>query len=79
MSSDPEGPGVATALDDPVELRGVTDENQHQAFLEANRSPLQKHYDDFVAAKRVSPSVPSGVIVRPGVGRVLAVGGIPIR
>lgn len=48
----------------------VPDENQEQAFLEANRSPLDKLYDEHMAAKRQRQPE---VIVRYGIGQVLGV------
>lgn len=47
----------------------ITDENQHQAFVEASRSPLDRIYAEHMAASKLEP----GVIVRPGIGRVLGV------
>ena len=47
----------------------VTDENQMQAFHEANRSPVEQLYAEVVAARQVEPRV----IVRPGIGHVLGV------
>ncbi len=49
----------------------VTDANQEQAFRDANRRPLVKLYDECKAAKRTVPQV----LVRYGIGQVLAVGG----
>jgi hypothetical protein len=46
----------------------VTDENQAQAILDGNRSPLEKHYAEFVAAKR---NTEPQVIVRHGICQVL--------
>ena len=48
----------------------VTDENQEQAFLDANRRPLDRIYDESKAAKR---QLEPGVIVRYGIGQVLGV------
>ena len=52
------------------------DANQEQAFLEANRRPLDKLYDEYKAAQR---QLEPGVIVRRNIGQVLAVGGVPVR
>ena len=48
----------------------VTDANQEQAFLESNRRPLDKLYDEYKAAKR---QLEPGVIVRRNIGHVLGV------
>jgi hypothetical protein len=55
---------------------GVTDANQEQAFLDANRRPLDRLYDEHVAAQRAT-SGPQ-VLIRPGIGQVLALGGVPV-
>ena len=48
----------------------ITDANQEQAFLDANRSPLDKLLDEYKAAKRTTEPQ---VIFRPGIGQVLGV------
>lgn len=48
----------------------VTDANQEQAFLEANRRPLDKLYDEWKAATRTTEPQ---TIFRPGIGQVLGV------
>lgn len=47
----------------------VTDENQEQACLDANRRPLDRIYDEWQAAKRTEPQV----LVRRNIGKVLGV------
>ena len=53
----------------------VTWDNFEQANTEASRTPIQKHYDEHMAAKRAT-SEPQ--VLRPGIGQVLAVGGVPV-
>jgi hypothetical protein len=52
----------------------VDHHNFQQANTEASRTPLQKHHDEFVAAKRATEPQ---VITRYGIGKVLAVG-VPV-
>ena len=74
MNFDNYRPPVWDKLERIVGYR-VTDENQGQAFLDANRRPLDRIYDEWQAAKR---QLQPGVIVRPNVGQVLAVDGVPV-
>jgi hypothetical protein len=48
----------------------VTWDNVQAALVEANRTPIEKYYDEYVAAKR---QLEPGLIVRPGIGQVLGV------
>jgi hypothetical protein len=53
------------------------DDTDFEALVtEASRTALDKHYEEHMAAKR---QLEPGVIVRPGIGQVLAVGGVPVR
>jgi hypothetical protein len=47
----------------------ITDENFERAILEANRPQIEKHYDEFLAARPTEPQV----LVRSGMGQVLGV------
>ena len=55
--------------------RSVSYENLEEALIEAGRSPLDRHYQEHLAAKRTREPQ---VITRYGIGRVLAVGGVPV-
>ena len=58
--------------DEPERIVGyrITDANQHQAFVEASRSPLDRLYDEHAAAKR---QLEPAVIIRRNIGQVLGV------
>ncbi len=53
----------------------ITDENFESALTQAHCRPLDVAYDEPKAARVREPQV----IVRPGIGRVLALNGVPIR
>ncbi len=48
----------------------ITDENFERAITQANRSAIEKEYDEFMTARqRLNPQV----LIRPGIGQVLGV------
>jgi len=61
-------PRVWDELEQRVGYR-ITDENFEAAIVQANRSPIDKAYDELVAAKQLSPQR----IYRPNIGQVLGV------
>jgi hypothetical protein len=54
----------------------VDESNLEQAMIEASRPALVKYHAELLRAKR---STEPQVLVRPGIGRVTAVGGVPFK
>jgi len=55
---------------------GITWDNFDAALVQASRSPIEKACDEFMAA--MQPANEAKVLIRPGIGQVLAVGGVPV-